>query len=296
MNIQSFTIVKLAFILLLVGCADQLPPDIAANTQEVAKIRTALEAGATEGSSDTEELAGPSGYVTLKGRFTLNGDAPALTPLTITKEASVCAPGGKTVYAQDVVVDPDTKGIANIVLYADKVPEAWVHESAMNPAEPEVVFDQKECVFLTHVVAMQTSQTLLVKNSDPVGHNLMVKSFNEIIPPGKSTTMTTRKQDVIPVKMSCSIHPWMTAYFIGRDDGYFAVTAKDGSFEIPNVPAGVKLTFRVWHERIGAISGSVNVNGSPQKWKKGKFSQTFDAASPPELNVELNAADFTKKK
>lgn len=292
MNFHSFTIVKLAFILLLVGCSQQLPPDIAANTQEVADIQTALESGATESSGGATEVAGPTGYVTLKGRFTLDGAAPTLATLNVTKDANVCAPGGEPVLSKDFVVDPSTNGIANVVIYADKVPEEWVHESAKTAAEGEVLFDQKDCVFLTHVVAMQTSQILRVKNSDPIGHNLMVaaKGFNETIPAGLSTQMTTRKQDTVPVKMSCSIHPWMAAYFIGRDDGYFAVTAADGSFEIPNVPAGVKLTFRVWQERLGAISGDVNVNGSPQKWKKGKFSQTFDPADSPELNVVLSAA------
>ncbi|MFC1759403.1 hypothetical protein ACFL2H_11660, partial [Planctomycetota bacterium] len=63
-------------------------------------------------------------------------------------------------------------------------------------------------------------------------------------------------------------------------------------FEIPNVPAGVKLTVKVWHERTGFISGDVTVNSQAETWKKGKLSMNVDPDSTTELNVVLKAEMF----
>jgi len=43
---------------------------------------------------------------------------------------------------------------------------------------------------------------------------------------------------------------------------YFAVSGADGSFEIPNVPAG-KYTLEAWHEQLGVVTSAVIVkNGA----------------------------------
>jgi len=52
----------------------------------------------------------------------------------------------------------------------------------------------------------------------------------------------------IPVK--CNIHAWMKAYIAVLDSPYFAVTGKDGSFAIHNVPPGA-YTLTAWHETYG---------------------------------------------
>ena len=43
----------------------------------------------------------------------------------------------------------------------------------------------------------------------------------------------------------------MKAYMLPRENGYFAVSADDGSFEIANLPAGEELEIQVWHESAG---------------------------------------------
>ena len=66
----------------------------------------------------------------------------------------------------------------------------------------------------------------------------------------------------------------MSSNLIVRDNGYFAITDASGNFEIPNLPAGVELEFRIWQE-AGTISG-VEIAGQPVK--KGRFKMTL----PPE--------------
>jgi hypothetical protein len=278
-------------MMMMMGCGSDLPPDVRPNLQEVARIRSGLEpkdgpaAGtATEAASDA-----PTGYATLRGQFKLNGDAPPRAQLSITANPEVCAPGGKKVLARDLVVDPGSKGIAHVLIYADRIKPEWIHESLKTPAAPEVVFDQKECEFLTYVAAIQTSQKLLVKNSDPVGHNTKIKNFNDTIPSNQSTSYAFPKPDTLPQEVRCSIHPWMNAWFIARPDPYFAVTKPDGTFEIPQLPAGVEITFRVWQERFPSINGPVNVNGGEAKWSKGKFTLKLEPNTDAELNVVLDA-------
>ena len=207
------------------GCGQALPPELKADPSTVAAIRDKISAGieANAGES-TAPSAQPTGFAAFKGKITLVGDPPAPTQLNVTKDQDVCAPGGMQVFSNDLVVDSTTKGIKNFVIFADKVPAEWVHESAKPGDTSEVTFDQKQCIFLTHVVAMQTSQKLRVLNSDPVGHNLMVASFNQTIPSGGYAIYQPSKEQRNPVEARCAVHPWMQAWYINRDNAYFAVT------------------------------------------------------------------------
>jgi hypothetical protein len=273
----------------LVGCGGRLESDPSADPATVDMIRTGLSAGATEGEESAAESDQPTGFATLKGIFRFEGQAPSATALSITKDEAVCAPGGKTVYDRDFVFDNSSKGLANVLLYVDKIDPAWVHPDAQPGTSGEVIFDQKDCIFLTRMVAMQTSQSLRVLNSDPVGHNLMVAEFNETIPSGGSSLYQPRKEQRSPVEMRCAVHPWMKAWFINRDNGYFSVSQADGSFSIPNLPAGVTLEFRVWQEKMGPIT-QVTLNGQPATWSKGRMTVTLEPDTELEMDVVLSDA------
>jgi hypothetical protein len=258
----------------------------------VTTIRKSLSEGAAADSADEGgSSAQPTGFATLKGTFRLDGQPPEPVALSITKDESVCAPGGKAVFAHDLVVDSATKGIANVLVYLDTVPPDWIHESAKPGKTDEVVFDQKECIFLTHVVAMQTSQKLRILNSDPVGHNTAVANFNQTIPSQGVAIFQPLKELRSPVKMSCAVHPWMQAWFINRDNSYFAVTAPDGSFTIANLPAGVPLEFRVWQEKSGPVK-QATLNDSKAALAKGKLKVTLEPDEQRELELVLSSQLF----
>lgn len=276
------------------GCGDSGPPRPRADWEVVSQIREGFGADSeTDQEGGTTEEVQPTGFATLRGTFRLSGEAPSPTALNVNKDVEVCAPGGKTVYAQDLVVDSATGGIANVVLFADSVPDAWLHESARSVAADAVDFDQKQCVFLTHVVALQVGQKLRVLNSDPVGHNLMVGTFNQTIPSGGEAVYEPLKEDRMPIEMRCSIHPWMQAWMLTRENGYFAVTAPDGSFEIPNLPAGVPVELRVWQEKIGPVQ-EVTVDGQSTKWSKGRLELVLEPDSEKILDVVIDAATLQR--
>jgi hypothetical protein len=87
---------------------------------------------------------------TLKGKIILDGDLPKIAPLVVkgdqkAKDAAVCA--AEEVPDEKLVVDPESKGIANVVVYLQKKP-AKIHPSVEKSTETTVNFDQKGCRFL----------------------------------------------------------------------------------------------------------------------------------------------------
>jgi hypothetical protein len=259
-------------------------------------IRQGLGSVAEEASPDgTGPSEQPTGWGTLRGNFRLAGAAPAPVPLTIDKEAEICAPGGKQQFSEQLVVGPDN-GIANVLIYLSAAisdEEPWTHPSAAPGANQETaIFDQKECLFLTHVMALQVGQPMEIRNSDPTGHNTNILNtpFNQMVPSGAAVVYEHKREEREPIPVSCSIHPWMKAWLIARDNGYFAVTKPDGSFEIANLPAGVDLEFRVWQEKLGFVR-DVNVDGAGESWKKGKFTRRLDVGDN-QLSVTIEARQF----
>ena len=134
-----------------------------------------------------------------------------------------------------------------------------MHESHQQAVKDEVVFDQKDCVFLSHVLPVRVGQTVVIKNSDPIGHNTKITTqadvdINPLLPPNEQMKHKFSRPQNIPVPVGCNIHPWMKAYILPRNDSYVAVSRADGSFEIANLPAGEEIEFQVWHERAAGAS------------------------------------------
>ena len=286
----------------LVGCGPKVQPDRSPDADRVATIRTGLVRSGAGGTSAAGGAAKaeqqPTGWATLRGRFVLAGTAPPRQPLNVNKEIGVCAPGGVQVLSDELVVGSNGEMKDVVVYLTSKISddEPWTHPSAKPGSNTEPInFDQQQCIFKTHVLAMQVSQPLHILNSDPVGHNtnLSPKSnpgFNQIIPSGTpGVVYQPTSEESAPFPVACSIHPWMGAQIIIRDNGYFAVTGEDGTFEIANLPAGVELEFRAWQEKTKFLQ-DVTVNGEATKWGKGRFLLTLDPAdqSRNELTVKVS--------
>lgn len=290
-----------AFMLALVaiaGCNRREDLGPIADAAASAKIREALTDGedAAAANGEQAEVATGTGWGTLKGRFIYDGEPPQMEPYNVNKDMEVCTVNGQAPLQESLLVDPASKGIANIAVFARAV--SRVHESAQG-GDAEKIFDQKECVFLTHVFPLKLGTTMVIKNSDPVGHNTNIEgknSFNQTIPVGESINFTPQKEEAVPVSVRCSIHPWMLAYFLPRENGYVAVTAEDGSFEIANLPAGEELEFQVWHENATGPGKSL-VLATPEakelRWSsKGRFTVKLDEDEVKELNLTVPAAAF----
>ena len=83
---------------------------------------------------------------------------------------------------------------------------------------------------------------------------------------GQENEKAFEKPEVL-VRMKCDVHAWMFAYIGVVDHPYFAVTDKDGSFKISNLPAG-EYTIEAFHQKIGkmgAKSQKIKVSDSDKK-------------------------------
>lgn len=232
----------------------------------------------------------------LSGTITFGGDPPSASPIQVTKDVEVCSK--HNLVAEGLVVNADNNGIANVVVYmylkrgSDPPP---IHESYDETADANVKLDNHNCRFEPHVVLLRTSQTLILGNTDPVGHNTKVDAvsnvgINPIVPANSSIEQRFPEEERRPIGVSCSIHPWMSAYVVIRDNPYFAVTDEDGRFEIKNVPAG-KWTFQFWHEKCGYVS-EVKRDGAAEKWQKGRVEIEVAAGENDLGTIEVPASKF----
>jgi len=109
------------------------------------------------------------------------------------------------------------------------------------------------------ILAVQTGQKLLIKNSDPVMHNVHSvpvdgnTDMNNAQGPGAPDVVYVAKKPENFLKFQCDIHNWMFAWVSVFDHPYFAVTDKDGKYTIKNVPDG-KYTIQAFHRKAAPAS------------------------------------------
>lgn len=289
---RSLSLTLLFTALAVSGC-NQAKPDPAAQPDEVQKIVSIL----TKKDAATEDAAASTatGWGTFKGRITVSAKPAALPDLTCNKDEAVCC---REKLPDNSIVTGAGNGLANVFVFLrskGKTP-VRVHEDYAKKEGTEVVLDNVNCLFKPHCTAVWTKQKLMIKNSDSVGHNTKYDSqtqgFNDLLSVGGPPLEKTFKNgENRPAGVSCSIHPWMQAKLLVRDNPYFAVTNDAGEFEIPNMPAGEELEITFWHERnekLTKTSGTFQLKNGVLKVKLPENTATEVAfvVDPADLGVQ----------
>jgi len=278
---QAVGIVALGGIVLAAGCQGRGPEqEIPSAQPSVANPVPDAPAPARESSADavkpeTAAPPEPSGWGHLSGRFVFDGAPPAPRALTITSDKEFCSLHNPQ--DESIVVHSGNSGLANVVVTLSPSrtePSPAVHDSYGATAAAKVQLDNQKCRFQPHVLAMRTSQTLEILNSDEVAHNTKIDTLknppiNFTLPAGGSLEQRFAVEERAPAQVSCSIHPWMVAWVVVRKDPYFAVADANGAFTIQNLPAG-KWTFQAWHEQARFIA-RVRQQDQPAEWDRGRF-------------------------
>jgi len=280
-----------AGLCLAAGCSRPRVPAPAADAQGVGRLRETLVTAAVGGGAAEAAAPTGTGWGSLKGRFTFAGVPGEAKALVVDKDTEVCTKGGVKLFERSLVVDPSTKGLANVVVFARKTSRV---KEPTPPTDP-LLFDQKNCEFIAPVFAARVGRPIDVKNSDPIGHNTNIAgtAFNQLIPAGSGTLYKAEAETGMPSMVTCNIHPWMKAYVVFRKDGYVAVSGPDGSFTIPDLPAGETIEFQVWHERASGANGALGLDNAALKWTpKGRFQVRLEPDETKDLGtleVPVNA-------
>jgi plastocyanin len=155
------------------------------------------------------------------------------------------------------------KSPGNIAVYVDSIPD-----KKFDPPSQHVVIDQKKMEFIPHVVVILQGTTVDFTNSDPVGHNVYWPSIsgNKKLTHNLGTWPKGDKKsfqfnDLGVASLLCNVHPEMSGYVVVVATPYFAVTDKDGNYEIKDVPPG-KYTLKTWSEDGKPTTLSVDVSTS----------------------------------
>jgi hypothetical protein len=213
----------------------------------------------------------------LEADFFLKGDFKP-EKIIPDKDVEYCGRPDNKLVRQNVVIDPNTKALANVAVYLLVAPggkKPAIHPSYEKTAKDEVVLDNKNCRYEPHVATLLTTQTLILKNSDPIGHNMKADffnpknvAFNDQIPANGSVKKSLPGAESGFVPVQCSIHGWMNSHLLVRDDPYMGISDEKGHIAIKNIPVG-EWTFVVWQENGGNVN-EATVDGKPTKWMRGR--------------------------
>jgi len=199
----------------------------------------------------------------ISGTVTLKGTPPAEKKFEKKTDPNCGSPEGST---HHYIVG--SKGeLANAIVSLKGV----TGKSTGSSAAPAMM-DQKGCEYSPTILAVQTGQKIVVKNSDQTLHNVHTvpgagagnKEINQAQGPNAPdlTYVASTPENFLMFK--CEVHPWMFAWVSVFDHPYFAVTDKDGKYTIKDVPDG-KYTLQVMHRKAApaasAVTKEVEVKG-----------------------------------
>jgi plastocyanin len=134
---------------------------------------------------------------------------------------------------------------ADVIVYLSDVPGIF------KPVAKHPMVDQKNLVFIPHVLPVVAGTTVDFANSDNVKHNIYTQSET------KNFNLGTYGNDVVKQvtfdkegesALACNVHAEMSAFIVVLSNPYFSKTGNDGGFTITNIPPG-QYTLKTWHEK-----------------------------------------------
>lgn len=300
-----------AFALATAGCGGK--PTGAGATTSPSDAKGGSGGAAAKKDSVALETKG-TGIV--KGKVIYDGETPKPTPLAITGgDAEKCKKGETNNLTWEV--DPNTKGVKNVVVWIKPgegkffKPEAVAEAKKRIPGKVELT--QPHCNYLPHVLAyvpsvwdgkqqVTTGSKFVATNtSDGIGHNvdysghpgIPENTANKVVNVGSELQLDLKParddrtgEDI--VNLSCKVHGWMTGKVVVLDTPFYAVTDKDGNFEIKDVPAGAEVYIAAYHEDAGKNGFLLPAGTAASKQGEKITVKAGETTTIPELKIKKN--------
>jgi plastocyanin len=149
---------------------------------------------------------------------------------------------------------------ADALVYIQQAPGTF-------PAGKPVEMDQRKMQFIPHVLPIVVGTTVKFLNSDPTPHNVFSPDNEKYNlgtwPQGQTKDHAFTKCPKSPCVYTqlCRVHPEMEGFIVVLQNPLFAVTNKDGHYEIANVPPG-SYTLAVWHAKMKGQPKPVTVDAT----------------------------------
>jgi hypothetical protein len=198
----------------------------------------------------------------ITGTVKLSGTAPHMKGIDMSKDPYCVKQHANSPAHLQLVEVGQNDGLENVVLY---ISEGLSGAGLSEVPKTVPVFDQKNCMYVPHVLAMDVNQTYKVVTSDQTTHNIHPNPnpmtgnipWNESQPPGAAPLTKSWKHEEVAIPVQCNIHPWMHGWFVVVK-GPYATTDDKGSYTIENVPPG-NYTVTAWQETYGTQTAKVTV-------------------------------------
>jgi hypothetical protein len=215
----------------------------------------------------------------ITGKITCNGTPPPEQVNDVIAADPKCGPlHPDPVKTQFYVVGANNE-YKDVVVYITNIKG----KSTGATAAP-LVIDQKGCEYYPYISAAQTGQKIVVRNSDPLVHNVHVmpaapgnEENNLLQGEGAPDVSFTFAKPEDFLKFACNVHGWMFCYVTVVDSPYFSVSGKDGTYKIGNVPPG-KYTVQAVHRT--PAGGKPVVMAKEIEVKDGNVSLDFSLDVP----------------
>ena len=211
----------------------------------------------------------------VSGVVKLDGTAPKYKPINMSADPYCVKANHDHSVMPDEVVVGEGNTLANVIVYVKSGAEDY---SFPTPTE-SVTLDQKDCMYTPHVLALMVGQTLSVVNSDDTTHNIHPtpvdnREWNKSQPPHAPAITDTFARPEVAIPVKCNVHPWMKGYIAVMSNPYYAITTKDGKFDLKNLPPGT-YTIEAWQEKYDTQDQTVTI--TPKESKTGE-DFTFKAS------------------
>lgn len=233
------------------------------NMKRFSSIFILVLAVAVATSRNVRAGGAPATGAAVRGTVHIEGKVPPAKTISMNADPACAKLHPSPVVTQEVMAD--AKGdLENVIVFVSD----GLGDRTFDPPSQPVVVEQKGCMYEPHVLAVRANQTLEVVNDDRTSHNIHPvpannREWNKAEPPGsKMDEVFAREEVAIPVK--CNVHPWMRGYIAVFKHPYFAVTGKDGTFDLSNLPPGT-YTIKAWHEKLGTSTQTVTIGANETK-------------------------------